>query len=83
MVETSYPWIIPQSTHSEPTLIKLVTSAYTSYFTRYMGINTRGLDDRGLKSRQGHEINIFSKTSRTVLRPTQSPFQSVTGVLYH
>jgi hypothetical protein len=83
MVDTSYPWIIPQSTISERTLIKCVTSAYSTYFTRYMGINTRGLDDRRLKSKQGHEINLFSKTSRTALRPTQSPFKSVTGVLYH
>jgi len=27
MVDAAYPWIIPQSTHSEPTLISLVTSA--------------------------------------------------------
>jgi hypothetical protein len=40
-----------------------------------------GLDDRGLESRQGLEIFLFTTLSRPVLGPTQPPIQWIPGAL--
>jgi hypothetical protein len=41
-----------------------------------------GLDDRGLESRQGLGIFLFTTAFRPALGPTQPPIQCVPGVLF-